>query len=173
MERTRDRNIIYQFENIIKSADSTVVIKEPKTKESVRHIYIPTSVANMLVEYKAIQEQQIEELGDIYQNYEWRFVFSQPSGRPYETDDLSKRFKQLVAENELTEVDFCSLRHSGSTSKLRASGNIKSVQGDMGHASAQMLTKVYAAIVDEDRVNNARLMEERLFSKIGKDNESR
>ena len=36
----------------------------------------------------------------------------------------------------------------------------------LGHATAEMLTKVYAAIVDEDRVNNAIIMEERLFSKL-------
>lgn len=36
----------------------------------------------------------------------------------------------------------------------------------MGHASAEMLTQVYAAIVDEDRQNNAVVMEERIFSKL-------
>lgn len=66
----------------------------------------------------------------------------------------------------LREVDFYSLRHAGATAKLRASRNIKALQGDMGHASPEILTKVYATIVDEDRKQNAQLMQSRVFDKL-------
>jgi len=36
-------------------------------------------------------------------------------------------------------------------------------KGDMGHNSPQMLTKIYAAILDEDRRMNAAVMEERFY----------
>ena len=39
-------------------------------------------------------------------------------------------------------------------------------QGDMGHATPEMLTKVYAAIVDEDRMHNAEVIEASVLSKI-------
>lgn len=42
----------------------------------------------------------------------------------------------------------------------------------MGHASPEMLTKVYAAIVDEDRKNTAVLMQELFFNKLAVDDEN-
>jgi len=44
--------------------------------------------------------------------------------------------------------------------KLKLSGgDIKAVQGDSGHAQADMVTEVYGHILDEDRKKNAQLME--------------
>ena len=43
--------------------------------------------------------------------------------------------------------------------KLKLSGgDIKAVQGDSGHAQADMVTEVYGHILDEDRKKNAQLM---------------
>lgn len=63
-------------------------------------------------------------------------------------------------------IDFYALRHSGATAKLRSTRDLKAVQGDMGHATPEMLTKVYAAIVDEDRMHNAEVIEASVLSKI-------
>ena len=166
IKKTKERSIIYIFPNQKANAKSATVIKDVKTEESVRRVFLPASVAKLLVEYKAFQDKQIAEVGDYYQDYGFNFVFCHLNGRPMAVKTLAERFKAFVKQKKLREVDPYSLRHSGSTAKLRATGNIKAVQGDMGHATAEMLTKVYAAIVDEDRVNNAIIMEERLFSKL-------
>jgi len=43
--------------------------------------------------------------------------------------------------------------------KLKLSGgDIKAVQGDSGHAQADMVTEVYGHILDEDRKKNAQLI---------------
>ena len=75
-------------------------------------------------------------------------------------------FKRYLREKGIEIVDFYSLRHSGATAKLRATKNVKAVQGDMGHNSSQMLMNVYAAIADEDRKNNAKELENHIFSKM-------
>lgn len=41
----------------------------------------------------------------------------------------------------------------------RTGGDVKSVQGDTGHAEAEMVTDVYSEIVDQDRRRNAQKME--------------
>ena len=38
-------------------------------------------------------------------------------------------------------------------------GDIKSVQGDSGHAQVKMVTDVYSHILDDDRRNNAKISE--------------
>jgi len=49
-------------------------------------------------------------------------------------------------------------------------GDIKAVQGDSGHAQAQMVTDQYSHILDDDRKNNAVLIEKAFYS--GKGSES-
>ena len=63
-----------------------------------------------------------------------------------------------------------SLRHSGCMAKLiAANGNLKAVQGDMGHSTSQMVLKIYSEIRDEDRKRMAeemaRRMQEQLITK--------
>ena len=52
------------------------------------------------------------------------------------------------------------------TYKLKLSGgDIKAVQGDSGHAQADMVTEVYGHIIDEDRRKNAEMMENAFYNK--------
>ncbi len=70
-------------------------------------------------------------------------------------------FQALIKKNDLPKVVFHSLRHSSITYKLQLTGgDIKSVQGDSGHAQAQMVTDQYAHVMDENRKNNAELFEQ-------------
>ena len=65
----------------------------------------------------------------------------------------------------LPKVDFHSLRHSSTTYKLKLNkGDIKATQGDTGHSQADMVTRVYAHILDEDRKVNAIRMEKAFYS---------
>ena len=64
------------------------------------------------------------------------------------------------------DVVFHSLRHTSVTYKLKLSGgDIKAVQGDSGHAQADMVTEVYGHILDEDRRKNAEPMENAFYYK--------
>ena len=75
---------------------------------------------------------------------------------------MSRHFKVFLKKHNLHMIDFYALRHSGATAKLRSTRDLKAVQGDMGHAKPE----VYAAIVDEDRMHNAEVIEASVLSKI-------
>ena len=63
-----------------------------------------------------------------------------------------------------THVVFHSLRHSSATCKLKLNhGDLKATQGDTGHAEIDMLTKVYAHILDSDRKITAQRFEEAFY----------
>ena len=117
--------------------NSTVrILKTPKTESSVRKIFLPKSVANMLVDWKAEQDEMKEILGDEYMDY------------------------------NLPPVVFHSFRHSSVTYKLKLNGgDIKAVQGDSGYAQVNMVTDVYSHILDDDRRKNAELFEEAFYEK--------
>ena len=74
--------------------------------------------------------------------------------------------RNAVDEQGLPDVVFHSLRHTSVTYKLKLSGgDIKVVQGDSGHAQADMVTEVYGHIIDEDRRKNAQRMEDAFYNR--------
>ena len=142
------------------SQTTLLVLKKPKTESSVRKVYIPFSLAEKLREYKKVQDEMLSFCD--FPTY--NMVFCHDNGRPISDDTMLKRFKELVKKHGLRQVDPYSLRHSGATAKLRASHDIKAVQGDMGHSSTDMLLNVYADIVDEERQKLATHMENNLYA---------
>ena len=74
--------------------------------------------------------------------------------------------RNAVDEQGLPDVVFRSLRHTSVTYKLKLSGgDIKAVQGDSGHAQADMVTAGYGHIIDEDRRKNAQRMEDAFYNR--------
>ena len=88
-----------------------------------------------------------------------------PNGRPCESRLIDKELEKLKEELGLPKVVFHSLRHSSTTYKLKLNhGDLKATQGDTGHAEIDMITKVYAHILDEDRKINAQKFECAFYS---------
>ena len=89
-------------------------------------------------------------------------TFGLPIGDSY----LRTTMQDIIDELGLPDVVFHSLRHTSVTYKLKLSGgDIKSVQGDSGHAQADMVTEVYGHIIDEDRRKNAEMMENAFYNR--------
>ena len=89
-------------------------------------------------------------------------TFGLPIGDSYLRDQMQR----IIDKLGLPDVVFHSLRHTSVTYKLKLSGgDIKAVQGDSGHAQADMVTEVYGHIIDEDRRKNAELMENAFYNK--------
>lgn len=62
-------------------------------------------------------------------------------------------------------VSLSILRHSSTTYKLKLNhGDLKATQGDTGHAEVDMITRIYAHILDEDRKINAQKFESSFYS---------
>ena len=118
----------------------------------------------MLIGWKRDQEMTKEELGSEY--YDYQLVIAGPFGAPMEHGRINELFNQLIEQNNLPKVVFHSLRHSSITYKLKLNGgDVKSVQGDSGHAQAKMVTDQYSHILDEDRKNNAQIFEDVFYQK--------
>ena len=145
--------------------NSTVrILKTPKTESSVRKIFLPKSVANMLVDWRAKQDEMKEILGDEYMDY--NLVMASTFGLPLGDGAIRGPLKKLIEDYNLPPVVFHSFRHSSVTYKLKLNGgDIKAVQGDSGHAQVNMVTDVYSHILDDDRRKNAELFEEAFYEK--------
>ena len=161
-EKGRD-DVYFQFPNWKQTPTTTVlVLKAPKTESSVRNIFIPSIVADTMIEMRSVQSRLKADLGPEYQDYD--IVIAQENGRPFEARMIAKMFEDFIQENNLRRVVFHSLRHSSTSLKLKLSGgDIKAVQGDTGHAQSNMVTDVYSHIMNDDRKRLARKVNDEFF----------
>jgi len=158
-----DKGVIKKFPPCIASTHTALVLKEPKTKTSIRRVYLPKTVAKMLVDRKAEIDELKDLFGDEYIDND--LVFCTSNGRPMESQIINWAFNKLIKDNGFPHVVFHSLRHSSITYKLKLNhGDLKATQGDMGHAQIDMITSVYAHILDEDRKINAQKFESAFYA---------
>ena len=142
-------------------ASTTLVLKPPKTDSSVRDIFLPNTVAQAILDHRQRQLEEKELLGPEYTDF--NLVAAQINGFPVEARYISKLLQQLIRDHQLKPVVFHSLRHSSVSLKLSMGGDIKAVQGDTGHAQANMVTDLYAHINCRDRQRLAALVDQNYF----------
>lgn len=160
------KDVLRIFPDATETNKTVLVLKKPKTATSTRKVFLPKTVAEMLVQWKCSQDATKEDVGAEYKDY--NLVVANALGTPIEHSRITALFQNLIETNDLPKVVFHSLRHSSITYKLKLNGgDIKAVQGDSGHAVASMVTDQYSHILDEDRKTNAALIEEAFYS--GKD----
>lgn len=123
----------------------------------------PKTVAEMLVKRKKDIDEYKELFGEKFDDY--GLVFCAVNGHPIEGQIINRMFNKLIRDNGLPKVFFHAIRHMSIMYKLKLNGgDIKSVQGDSGHAQMNMVADVYSHIIDDDRVRN----EEAFYDNDGK-----
>lgn len=163
IETLSKKDVYKIFPALMPNTSTRLVLKAPKTESSIRKVWMPKTVAYMLREWKKAQDELKEFLGDEYTDF--NLVIALANGRPCEGRVLLKDFNALKKKAKLPDVVFHSLRHSSTTYKLKLNkGDLKATQGDTGHAEIDMITKVYAHILDDDRKINAQKFEKEFYS---------
>ena len=163
IEAIGQKDIYYIFQPLMANTSTRLVLKKPKTDSSIRKVWLPKTVAYILRDWRKSQNELKGFLGDEYQDFD--LVVALSNGRPCEGRIIHKEFAALKESAKLPNVVFHSLRHSSTTYKLKLNhGDLKATQGDTGHAEIDMITKVYAHILDEDRKINAQKFETAFYS---------
>ena len=162
---TEGRDILMVFPSAKSNSSMSLILKKPKTKNSIRKVYLPRTIADILKEWHTRQLELIDLLGADYQNY--NLVLAQNSGKPYDSHQIYKLLKTFIHAHHLPDVTFHSLRHSSVTYKLALNdGNIKLVQGDTGHTSSKLMLNTYAEIFDQSRKELAVRFEENFYAAL-------
>ena len=141
-------NILFKFPNLYPGTKTMIVLKQPKSDDTIRNVDVPQSVLNALLVLKEMQDKLKKELGpDGYMDY--NLTICQANGRPIMTEHLNKRFKEILTEMNDPDMDpqeivFHSLRHtSGTTKLLMSGGDYNSVMQAGGWSNLEMLTRRY------------------------------
>ena len=163
IDTLNEKDVYYIFTPLLANTSTRLILKKPKTDSSIRKVWLPKTLAYILREWKKSQDELRGFLGDEYQ--EFNLVVAQANGRPCEDRIILKEFAKLREDAGLPKVVFHSLRHSSTTYKLKLNhGDLKATQGDTGHAEIDMITSIYAHILDEDRKVNAQKFETAFYA---------
>lgn len=85
-------------------------------------------------------------------------VFTTPVGGHYAHNTLSHSFKRAV-EKIGVSCRFHDMRHTYAVNSLRAGDDVKTVQANLGHATAAFTLQKYAHYTEDMRVDSAARME--------------
>ena len=162
LKQLSKKDVLFVFPEQKKTNTTVQVLKTPKTESSVRKVFLPRTVAQMLIDWKEKQEEAKAVLDEEYHDY--NLVLASSFGMPTTNSFIRNALNRLIREHDLDPIVFHSLRHTSVTYKLKLNGgDIKAVQGDSGHAQVNMVTDVYSRILDSDRKKNAQLFEDAFY----------
>lgn len=153
-----DKNGVASFDDVLISGTTPYTIEEVDT--AIRYVVPANQTAP--INWKEVTTRNFTNILKKFS------VFCHSSGRPMEGQVINRALKKLIQDNDLPDVVFHSFRHASITYKLKWNGgDMKSVQGDSGHARMDMVADVYSHIIDEDRRYNAQKFEEQFYNAKG------
>ena len=80
-------------------------------------------------------------------------------GRHVSPHNVYHSYKRIVASIGMPEARFHDLRHSYAVAAIHAGDDIKTVQGNLGHATAAFTLDVYGHVTDQMKRESADRME--------------
>jgi len=119
------------------------LIKEPKTKSSVRIVSIPSSV---IPDLKALKQQSIEDRAnaeELWQGGDRFFVFSSWNGKPLYPSSVKTWWSRFIRRHNLKYIRFHDLRHTSATLLINKGVHAKIISERLGHANILTTMNIY------------------------------
>ena len=138
----------------------------PKNGKS-RYITPAPYVMDLLKEQKEIQEKQKEAAGVAWE--ESGLVFTNALGRYVSYRALYDDFKKVVTRLGFPSARIHDLRHTYAVNSIRAGDDIKTVQENLGHATAAFTLDFYGHYTDDMRRASSAHMQEFISTIIKND----
>ena len=129
----------------------------PTKSDKSRTIVPAPFVMQLLKRHKTRQAAMQLQAGPAWQNS--GFVFTNELGQHLIPYTVYRNFKDIVASIGRPDARFHDLRHSYAVASIRAGDDIKTVQGNLGHATAAFTLDVYGHVTDQMKQASAARME--------------
>ena len=137
----------------------------PKSGKS-RTITPAPSVLSTLKEQRRQQAERQLLAGPLWDNPH-QFVFTNDIGCPLCLSTIGVQFRAALKSAGLVGVRFHDLRHTYAVNAIRAGDDIKTIQGNLGHASAAFTLDRYGHFTERMRQDSAARMEDFIKANFG------
>lgn len=147
---------VIEIRQQLQCIDGNYFLETPK-HDKVRLIAPAKLVMDALKEEKAVQDHNRKLLGDKWQN-EWNLVFTDTFGKHLVRRTVDKHFKKILEKSRIEPHRFHDMRHTFAVSMLDAGEDLKSVQDNLGHATAAFTLSQYAHVSKKMRMESSERM---------------
>lgn len=154
---------IIEIRQQLQCIDGNYFLETPK-HDKVRLIAPAQIVMDALREEQQKQCSYKAALGDAWQN-EWNLVFTDETGKYLVRRTVDKHFKRILEKSQIEEHRFHDMRHTFAVSMLDAGEDLKSVQENLGHATAAFTLHQYAHVSQKMRMQSSKRMND-YFTKL-------
>lgn len=137
----------------------------PKNGKS-RSVSAAPSVMACLKRHKAVQAEMQFKAGATWYNPD-NLVFTDELGGHLTKSAVYRAFKTAVKSIGRPDARFHDMRHSYAVAAIRSGDDIKTVQGNLGHATAAFTLDVYGHVTDKMKQESAARMEKFIKSVSG------
>lgn len=129
----------------------------PTKNSKVRTVTLAPFVLDTLRRVQRIQLDNHVRYGELWENT--GFVFTNELGQHLKTHTVYKNFKSVVRELGYENARFHDLRHSYAVASIKSGDDIKTVQENLGHATAAFTLDVYGHVTEQMKRESAARME--------------
>ena len=126
--------------------------------DRIRKIKPADFVMNMLRQQRQKQNEDKLKAGSMWGN-EWNLVFTNEVGEHLSTSTVYKNFKKIVEKIGIPRTRFHDMRHTYATLSLQNGDDIKTVQANIGHATASFTLDVYGHVSQKMQQDSADRMQ--------------
>lgn len=128
-------------EKVSEGGNTAILEGNVKTNSGFREIPIPDNVFSMLMQHKAIQEQEKICYAGIYQDN--GYIFAMPMGTCVEPHTMRDALNYLLAAAGIEHANFHALRHTFATRAIENGVNVKTLSDILGHSQVQITMDLY------------------------------
>lgn len=125
---------------------------------NTRIITVAPFVISTLQTVRTEQKKMRLKAGDIWDNPH-NLVFTQADGSPFTHNRASNEFRRVRLAAGLENTRFHDLRHTYAVNAIRAGDDIKTIQGNLGHASAAFTLDRYGHFTERMKQDSASRMQ--------------
>ena len=130
-----------------------------ETKNGKPRIITPApSVMNILRLEKIKQAENRLKAGSAWSNLD-KLIFTDELGSHLSNDTIQTHYKKLVASIGRPDARFHDLRHTYAVTALQEGDSIKTVQSNLGHATASFTLDVYGHVSEKMRKGSSDMMD--------------
>ena len=133
-------------------------LSTPKTKTSVRDLYMSDTLVALLKKHKIEQRKLQMTLGSTFLHPE--MVFTSATGNYKDRSSLNTSLKRFLKGTEFEYLTLHKLRHTNATLLLNNGTDLKIVSDHLGHGDIHVTANTYTAVLDSSRKKTAELMDD-------------
>jgi integrase len=131
--------------------------KDPKTKAGRRRLILPPFALEVLREHRRSQFARRQLLGEAYEDQ--GVIIAADDGHTYQPNYISRKVKQLLQKAGLDDRCLHALRHTCGSLLAKEGCGVKTLQAQLGHASAMTTLNRYAHLLGGEQEHAAARLE--------------